>query len=137
MRARLLVFLIAAMAAGWRPADSVDLALLSGLEYRQLHLTRGGRSTAVTGVPGEPFTFYFGGTGGGVWKSTDAGTSWQNVSDRFFEAGAVGAVAVADSDPSVVYAGTGSACPRSNVSPGIGVYRSGDAGKTWTHAGLR
>ena len=114
-----------------------DPALLSGLEYRQLRFPRGGRSTAVTGVASDPFTFYFGGIGGGVWKSTDAGTTWRNVSDRYFEAGSVGAIAVSDSNSSVVYAGTGTACPRVDVSPGVGVYRSDDGGETWRHAGLR
>ncbi len=118
-------------------ATQPDPALLSGLEYRQLHFARGGRSTAVTGVAADPFTFYFGGIGGGVWKSTDAGTTWRNVSDRYFEAGSVGAIAVSDSNPLVVYAGTGTACPRTNVSPGVGVYRSDDGGETWVHAGLR
>ena len=111
--------------------------MLSGLEYRQLNLTRGGRSTAVTGVAADPFTFYFGGIGGGVWKSNDAGTTWRNVSDRYFEAGSVGAIAVSDSNPQVVYAGTGTSCPRVDVSPGVGVYRSDDGGETWVHAGLR
>ena len=77
-----------------------------------------------------------GSTGGGVFKTTDAGMSWANVSDGFFDAGSIGAVTVADSDPSVVYVGTGSACPRGNISPGIGMYRSDDAGTTWKHIGL-
>src|SRR6187455_2786927 len=93
-------------------ATGVDPVLFSGLEYRPLHFERGGRSTAVAGVPSQPFTFYFGSIGGGVWKTTDAGTTWQNVSDGFFEAGSVGAIAVADSDPNVVYVGTGTACLR-------------------------
>jgi photosystem II stability/assembly factor-like uncharacterized protein len=118
-------------------AAQPDPALLAGLEYRQLQLARGGRSTAVTGVAADPFTFYFGGIGGGVWKSTNAGTTWRNVSDRYFEAGSVGAIAVSESNPLVVYAGTGTACPRVNVSPGVGVYRSDDGGATWVHAGLR
>ncbi len=116
---------------------TVDPALYAGLEYRSLEFSRGGRSTAVAGVAGQPFTFYFGATGGGVWKSTDAGQRWKNVSDGFFEAGSIGAIAVADSDPNVIYVGTGSACPRGNVSPGLGVYKSTDGGKTWTHVGLR
>jgi photosystem II stability/assembly factor-like uncharacterized protein len=111
--------------------------LFSKLEYRPLHFKRGGRSTAVAGVPSEPFAFYFGSIGGGVWKTTDAGTTWRNVSDGFFEAGSIGAIAVADSDPNVVYVGTGTACLRTNVSPGLGIYRSSDGGKTWVHAGLR
>ena len=119
------------------PAPRVDPVLFSKLEYRPLHFKRGGRSTAVAGIPSDPFTYYFGGIGGGVWKTTDAGTTWNNVSDGFFEAGSVGAIAVADSDPNVVYVGTGTACLRTNVSPGVGIYRSGDGGKTWVHAGLR
>ena len=115
----------------------VPEALFDSLEFRQLDFSRGGRSTAVVGVPDEPLTYYFGSTGGGVWKTDDAGMTWEPVSDGFFEAGSIGAIAVADSDPNVVYVGTGSACPRGNVSPGIGMYRSTDAGKSWTHVGLR
>ncbi|MFL5580851.1 MAG: VPS10 domain-containing protein [Gemmatimonadaceae bacterium] len=98
---------------------------------------RGGRVTTVTGVPQQPHTFYMGSTGGGVWKTTDAGQTWVNVSDPFFEAASMGAIDVADSDPNVVYAGTGSEGIRSNVSIGKGIYISRDAGKTWKHAGLR
>ena len=115
---------------------TVDPALFDTLEYRQLDFSRGGRSTAVTGVRGQPLVYYFGSTGGGVWKTVDAGQSWNPVSDAAFEAGSIGAIAVADSDVNVIYVGTGSACPRGNVSPGIGMYRSTDAGKTWRHAGL-
>ncbi len=110
--------------------------LFEGLEYRSLDFSRGGRSTAVAGVVGDSLTYYFGSTGGGVWKTTDAGLTWKNVSDKFFKVGSIGAVAVAESDPNVVYVGTGSACPRGNVSVGDGVYRSTDAGKTWSHIGL-
>jgi photosystem II stability/assembly factor-like uncharacterized protein len=96
---------------------------------------RGGRSTAVTGVPGQPFLFYQGTTGGGVWKTDDAGQTWTNISDGYF-GGSIGAVAVADSDPNVIYVGQGSACIRGNTSTGRGVYKSMDAGKTWTFIGL-
>lgn len=107
------------------------------MEFRAVGFTRGGRSTAAVGVPGDPLTYYFGGTGGGVFKTTDAGHNWTNVSDGFFGVGAVGSIAVAPSDVNVVYVGTGSACPRGNISVGDGMYRSTDAGKTWTHIGLR
>ena len=116
---------------------TVDQAHLEALQFRNIGPYRGGRVTAVTGVPGDLHTFYMGSTGGGVWKTTDAGLRWANVSDEELEAGSVGAVAVAPSDANVVYVGTGSACPRGNVSPGIGVYRSTDAGDTWRHVGLR
>jgi len=113
-----------------------DKELFEPLEFRNIGPFRGGRSTAVTGVLGDPLTFYMGTTGGGVWKTADGGGSWKNISDGHFAVASVGALAVAPSDPNVIYAGTGSACPRGNISPGDGVYRSTDAGKTWSHMGL-
>ena len=113
-----------------------DPELFESLEFRNIGPFRGGRSTAVTGVTGDPLTFYMGTTGGGVWKTADGGGSWKNISDDHFNTASIGALAVAPSDHNVLYAGTGSACPRGNVSPGDGVYRSTDAGKTWSHAGL-
>ena len=110
--------------------------LLEAMRWRCIGPHRGGRVVAVAGDPQEPMVFYFGACGGGVWKTDDGGTYWRNVSDGFFNTAAVGAIAVADSDPNVIYAGTGEACVRGNVSSGDGVYRSTDAGKTWTHAGL-
>jgi photosystem II stability/assembly factor-like uncharacterized protein len=120
--------------------DSVsvfDPGSFKALTYRMVGPARGGRVTAVTGVPQEPHTFYMGATGGGVWKTTDAGITWVNLSDPYFEVGSIGSLDVADSDPSVVYVGTGSDGLRSNVSIGKGVYKSTDAGRTWTHVGLR
>jgi photosystem II stability/assembly factor-like uncharacterized protein len=115
----------------------VDARFFSSMRYRMVGPYRGGRVTAVSGVPGEMHTFYFGGTGGGVWKSDDAGESWRNITDGQLQVGGVGAIAVAPSDPNVVYVGTGSVDIRGNISPGIGMYRSTDAGKTWAHTGLR
>ncbi len=113
----------------------LDEKLYNGLKWRSIGPYRGGRSCAVTGVVGQPNVFYFGGTGGGVWKSTDAGASWTNVSDRFF-GGSIGAVAVSESDPNVIYVGGGEKTLRGNLSHGYGVWKSLDAGKTWKSMGL-
>jgi photosystem II stability/assembly factor-like uncharacterized protein len=180
MRRFLIPVLIAASALSAEAASIPD-ELLNSMEFRLVGPYRGGRVTAVAGVVGDPMTYYMGSTGGGVWKTANAGVSWRNVSDvmreldpvaeaqimgqvdpELAEAGAVrppveglpqgparkrragdpfgsasiGAVAVAESDPNVVWVGTGSACPRGNVSPGDGVYRSTDAGESWRHMGL-
>ena len=108
----------------------------AAMRYRMVGPARGGRVTAVAGVPQEPSTFYFGSTGGGVWKSTDAGSSWHNITDGVLASASIGAIGVAASDPGIVYVGTGSAAIRSNVSIGKGIYKSTDAGRTWTHVGL-
>ena len=111
--------------------------LFQTLEYRNIGPFRGGRVTAVAGVSSERDTFYMGSTGGGVWKTTDGGETWKSVADEGLKVGSVGAIAVAPSDPNVIYVGTGSACPRGNVSPGDGVYRSTDGGETWESIGLK
>ncbi|MDG1040944.1 MAG: hypothetical protein P8H13_08765 [Polaribacter sp.] len=109
----------------------------SAFTYRTVGPERGGRVTAVTGTPMLPGTFYLGATGGGVWKSDDYGTTWNNVSDGFFATPSIGAIEVAVNDPNIVYVGTGSDGLRSNVISGKGVYKSINAGKTWEHIGLR
>jgi photosystem II stability/assembly factor-like uncharacterized protein len=116
-----------------RPAP---VAVLDTLSWRCIGPFRGGRVVAVAGDPVDPAVFYFGACAGGVWKTSDAGTYWANVSDGFFKTAAVGAVAVAESDPNVVYAGMGESTIRGDVSHGDGVYRSADAGRTWAHCGL-
>lgn len=117
---------------------SFDASRMTGMRYRMIGPARGGRVTAVTGVAQEPHTFYFGSTGGGVWKTTDAGDNWQNVTDDAdFATASIGALDVADSDPNVIYVGTGSEAIRSNVSIGKGIYKSTDAGKSWRFVGLR
>jgi photosystem II stability/assembly factor-like uncharacterized protein len=137
----LLLVASSAAAAAQRPATtdvpSYDPGRLSGMRYRMIGPARGGRVTAVTGVPQQPSTFYMGSTGGGVWKTTDAGMSWRNVSEPAFATASIGAIDVADGDPNVVYVGTGSEAIRSNVSIGKGIYKSSDAGKSWHFVGLR
>ncbi len=114
----------------------MDPATFSQLRWRMVGPARGGRVTTVTGVDQEPHTFYMGSTGGGIWKTTDAGANWSNVSDGFLTVGSMGGLDVANSDPNIVYAGTGSDGLRSNVSVGKGVWKSSDAGRTWVHVGL-
>ncbi len=107
----------------------------NAIEWRNIGPFRGGRSCAVTGVPKKPNLFYMGTTGGGIWKTIDAGNSWQNISDGFF-GGSVGSIAVSEWDNNVIYVGMGEKTVRGNVSSGDGVYKSEDAGKTWKHMGL-
>jgi len=110
----------------------------SPLTYRNIGPFRGGRSVCATGVIGDPLTYYMGTTGGGLWKTTDAGQRWENISDGFFKTGSVGAIVVAPSDSNVLYCGMGEHAPRGVMtSYGDGVYKSTDAGKTWEHMGLK
>jgi photosystem II stability/assembly factor-like uncharacterized protein len=114
----------------------IDPAMLNALEWRSIGPFRGGRVVAVAGHPTELATFYMGSTGGGIWKTDDGGTYWENISDGFFNRASVGAIAVAASDPNVIYVGMGESTIRSNVSHGDGVYKSLDGGRTWKHCGL-
>ncbi|MGH9868873.1 MAG: WD40/YVTN/BNR-like repeat-containing protein [Candidatus Polarisedimenticolia bacterium] len=126
-----------AVAAEPEVKPAFDPKVFKALSFRNIGPFRGGRVTAVTGIPGDRQTYYMGSTGGGVWKTTDAGLTWRSVADASFKSASVGAIAVAPSDRNVIYAGMGSACVRGNTSPGDGVYRSTDAGETWTRAGLQ
>ena len=107
-----------------------------GMQYRNVGPTRGGRVTAVAGTTAAPSTFYLGASGGGVWKTEDYGTTWNNVSDGYFSTPSIGDIAVAQNDANIVYVGTGSDGLRSNVITGKGVYKSTDGGKSWQHLGL-
>ncbi|MGI8952876.1 MAG: VPS10 domain-containing protein [Chitinophagaceae bacterium] len=118
--------------------DSIqlDTVLHNGMKWRCIGPYRGGRSLAVCGVAGDAMTYYAGACGGGVWKTTDGGNTWNSISDSVFQSSSVGAIAVAHSNPNVVYAGMGEVEMRGNISFGDGVYKSIDAGKTWKHVGL-
>jgi len=128
-----------AQKKGKKNADAATVSypskLYENLDYRLVGPFRGGRSCTVTGVPGQPNLFYFGSTGGGVWRTKNGGQTWENISDGYF-GGSIGAVAVAESDPNVIYVGGGEKTVRGNVSYGYGVWKSVDAGKTWEKVGL-
>ena len=134
VRPALILFLLI-VASTFACAQAVDPALYSGLSWRNIGPFRGGRAVTAVGAEKQPGLYYFGSVGGGVWKSTDAGTSWQPIFDSQ-GVGSIGAIALADSNPHVLYVGTGEADMRSQISFGNGVYRSNDDGKTWTHLGL-
>jgi len=134
----LVVAQVQAQAPAARPQQmpSCDPALFNGLRYRLVGPSRGGRVTTVTGVPSQPRTFYMGVASGGLFRTTDAGTTWVPITDGKVPLGSTGCVAVADSDPNVIYLGTGSDDVRSNVSTGRGMYKSTDGGQTWKFIGL-
>jgi len=119
------------------PSPAPDSTILSTFKWRSIGPERGGRSLTVTGVKGQPNVGYFGATGGGLWKTTDRGVTWAPVTDGQITSSSVGAVAVSESNPDIVFIGTGESCIRGNIQPGDGVYKSTDAGKTWTHIGFR
>ena len=133
----LCVLALSALSVYAQTQTPSESELLRAFQYRSIGPYRGGRSAAVAGVASQPFVYYYGATGGGVWKTTDGGNNWESVSDgSVFGTGSVGAIAVADSDPNVVYVGMGESPIRGNVSHGDGVYKSTDAGKTWKRVGL-
>src|SRR5579863_4335381 len=112
------IFIVVCLAAATIAAQNVDPGLLKTMRWRSIGPFRGGRVTAVAGVADQPRVYYQGATGDGVWKTIDAGITWSPISDRYFKTGSVGAIAVAESDPNVVYVGMGEACLRSNISQG-------------------
>ena len=132
----ILFFAALIVAAAGVSAQQIDPKTYEGMKWRLIGPFRGGRVITVAGVPSQPNTYYFGAVGGGVWKTSDGGNSW----DPLFEkqsVSSIGALAISDSDPNVIYAGSGEACIRGNISHGDGVYKSTDAGKTWANVGLR
>jgi photosystem II stability/assembly factor-like uncharacterized protein len=118
------------------PPGAIDEKLFGGMQWRQVGPFRGGRALAIEGVPREPDTWYFGGVGGGVWKTIDGGQNWTPLFDKE-DISSIGAIAVAPSDHNVVYVGTGEAAIRGNTTYGLGMYKSIDAGKTWKNVGLK
>ena len=135
----ILLLLVVSSGQLFAKADEdTDSATLKGLEWRMIGPYRGGRVTTVAGVVGKPMLYYMGATGGGVWKTENAGTTWENISDEHFKVGTIGAVAVSESDNNVLYVGTGEAPIRGvTTSSGDGMWKSTDAGKTWKHVGLK
>lgn len=132
---RIITLLLTTIVATLATAQTFDPAQFKAMQWREIGPYRGGRCAAVEGIASQPNTYYFGSVGGGVWKTTDGGETWKPVSDGFF-GGSIGAIAASEWDPNVVYVGGGEKTVRGNVSHGDGMWKSTDAGKTWTHAGL-
>ena len=126
---------LSASSAG-QAAFPVNASLFKALQWRGIGPYRGGRALAVTGIAGDAYTFYFGAVAGGVWKTTDAGATWQSLTDHA-PISSVGAIAIAPSNRNILYVGTGEAAPRGDITYGDGVYRTSDGGKTWTNVGLK
>src|SRR5215467_12413295 len=130
-----VALILSATASLSAPAQQVDANLYNGLRWRMIGPFRGGRSNAVAGIEGRPNVYYFGSVGGGVWKSTNGSETWEPIFDSQPIA-SIGALAIAPSNPDIIYVGTGEATLRSNLTYGNGMYKSGDGGKSWTHIGL-
>jgi hypothetical protein len=124
------------LCTAFTAAQQFNDTIMKGMKWRLVGPLRGGRVLAVTGIPGDPYTFYFGGVAGGVWRTTDGGINWTPLTDKEPFA-SIGAIAVAESNPSVIYVGTGESCIRGNISYGNGVYKSTDGGKSWNYIGLK
>ncbi|MCH1575336.1 MAG: glycosyl hydrolase [Flavobacteriales bacterium] len=131
-----LALTLSPCALSAQTAESGIESLDDALQFRCIGPFRGGRSAAVTGVPNDPMTFYMGATGGGVWKTSNGGSTWDNISDGYF-GGSIGAIAVSTSHPNVLYVGGGEVTVRGNVSPGTGAYKSVDGGRSWKAIGLK
>ncbi len=128
---------LSARAAAPENKTGFDEKLWSGMQWREVGPFRGGRALAIAGVPAEPNTYYFGAVAGGIWKTTDGGGNWHPLFDKQHSTSSIGALAIAPSDPNIIYAGTGEAAPRGNITYGDGVYKSVDAGKSWQNVGLK
>src|SRR5271169_6273966 len=131
-----LVVMLCSSLFAWNLLAQINPAVVGGMKWRQIGPFRGGRVLAVAGVPGDPNTYYFGAVAGGIFKSTNGGLSWTPTFDHE-SISSIGAIAVADADPNILYAGSGEACLRGNISYGDGVYKSTDAGRTWKNVGLK
>ncbi|MEM9528426.1 MAG: glycosyl hydrolase, partial [Bacteroidota bacterium] len=130
---RILICLVLCLACTLQAQEE---AHYSSLEFRNIGPFRGGRSSTVTGVPGKPNLYFFGSSGGGVWKTKDGGQTWTNISDGFF-GGSIGAVAVYEKNPNIIYVGGGEKTVRGNVSYGYGLWKTIDGGKSWEQIGLK
>ena len=133
-----VLFLVLCVAAEAQPTTTnPDPKFFNAMKWRNIGPQRGGRSLGATGSPGRPYEYYFGATGGGLWKTTDGGQEWASVTDGQISSSSIGAVAVAETNPDIVYIGGGETQLRGSITQGDGVYKTTDAGKTWRHLGLK